>query len=69
MKIKVTDALGNNVSAPYLPVVSMTAAGSAGTLVPQAGTGGSQPGDLFSFDPMTGTYRFKLKANGPRVGS
>ena len=69
MKIKVTDALGNNVSAWSLPVVSTTATGSAGTWVPQAGTGGAQPGDLFSFDPMTGTYRFKLKANGPGVGS
>ena len=50
MKIKVTDALGNNVSASSLPVVSMSAVGSAGTLVPQTAPGSSQPDNLFTFD-------------------
>jgi hypothetical protein len=67
--VKVTDALGNNVSASSLPVVSMSAPGSAGSLVPQTALGTSDPDSLFTFDPTTGAYRFKLKANGPRLGS
>ena len=69
LKIKLTDALGNNVSAPYLPVVSMTAAGSAGTLVPQPAPGSSQPVGLFAFDPTIWTSRFNLKTKGARLGS
>ena len=54
LKIKVTDALGNNVSSSSLPVVSMSAVGSAGNLVPQPAPGSSQPDSLFTFDPTSG---------------
>ena len=69
LKVKVTDALGNNVSASSLPVVSMAAAGSAGNLVPQTAPGSSLPDSLFTFDPTSGTSRFNLKTKGSRLGS
>ena len=68
-KIKVTDALGNKVSASSLPVVSMSAAGSAGTSVPQPAPESSQPVGLFAFDPADWTSRFNLKTKGSRLGS
>jgi hypothetical protein len=69
MTIKVTDALGNNVSASSLPAVSMSAVGSNGNLVPQAAPGNSNPGNPFTFDPTTGTYRFNLKTKGYKLGA
>jgi hypothetical protein len=69
LKIKLTDALGNNVRASSQPVVSMTAAGSAGTLVPQPAPESTQPVSLFPFDPANWTSRFNLKTKGTRLGS
>ena len=60
IKIKVTDALGNNVSSSSLPVVSMSVIGPDGNPVPQTAPGNSQPGNLFTFEPTTGTYQFNL---------
>ena len=69
LKVKVTNALGNNVSASSLPVVSMTAADSDGNLVPQTLPGNSLVDNLFTFDPTSGSSRFNLKTKGYRLGS
>ena len=69
LKVKVTDALGNNVSASSLPVVSMSAVGSAGDSGAAAAPGSSQPDSLFTFDPTSGSSRFNLKTKGSRLGS
>ena len=61
MTIKVTDALGNNVSASSLPRVSMDPSVSAGALVPQAATASLLPGSLITFDAASGTSWFNLK--------
>ena len=64
LKIKVTDALGNNVRSSSLPVVSMSAVGSAGNLVPQPAPGNSLADNMFTFDATNGTYRFSPVAAG-----
>ena len=69
IKIKVTDALGNNVGSSSLPVVSMSVVGPDGNPVPQTAPGNSQPGNLFTFEPTTGTYQFNLKTKGYKLGS
>ena len=68
MTIKVTDALGKNVNASSLPVVSTPAVGLAGTLVPQAVPGISLVDKLFTFDGTSGTNRFNLKTKGVQAG-
>ena len=60
IKIKVTDALGNNVSSSNLPVVSMSVVGPDGNPVPQTAPGISQPGNLFTFEPTKGNYQLNL---------
>jgi len=67
--IKVTDALGNNVSASRLLAVSMSAVGSNGNLVPQSAPGNWNPGNPFTFDPTTGTYQFNLKTKRYKLGA
>jgi hypothetical protein len=69
LTIKLTDALGNNVSAPSQTVVSMTATGSARTLAPQPAPESSQPVGLFAFDPTHWTSRFNRKVRGYKPGS
>ncbi|QEH34974.1 putative outer membrane protein pmp20 precursor [Aquisphaera giovannonii] len=66
MKVKLTDALGNNVGASRLPVVSM-AATSAGDFVPQALPVGSPMDNLVTINPTTVTSRFSLKSKGSRL--
>ncbi len=68
IKIKLTDAAGNNVSSSSLSAVSMSVVGSDGNLVPQTAPGNSQRGNPFTFDPTTGTYRFKLKLEAEGSG-
>ena len=69
MTIKVTDALGHNVSASSLPVVSLSTVSSNRTLVHQTARGTSEPDNLFTLDPISGTYRFSLKTKGYKLGS
>jgi hypothetical protein len=68
IKIKVTDALGNKVKSPSMPVVSTSVVGSNVNLVPQVAPGSSDPRNLLTFDPTTGTYRFDLKMKGYKSG-
>jgi hypothetical protein len=66
--IKLTDALGNNVGSSSLRVTAVSVIGPSGP-VPLQSPGNSQPGNLFKFDPTTGTYQFNLKTTGYKKGS
>jgi hypothetical protein len=66
VKIEVTDALGNNVGSASLPVTALSVVGPDGQL---QSPGNSQPGNLFTFDPTTGTYQFNVKAKGYKPGT
>ena len=35
-----------------------------GSVLPPQSPGNSQPGNLFKYDPKTGTYQFNLKTTG-----
>jgi hypothetical protein len=69
IKIEVADALGNNVGSSSLPVVAVSVVGPGGNPVPLTAPGNSQPGNLFTFDPTTGTYQFKLNTKGYKPGT
>jgi len=66
LKIKVADALGNDVRSSTLPVVSMPAVGSAGNRVLQSAPGNSLVDNLFTFDA---TNRFNPKSKDYMLGS
>ena len=68
IKIEVTDALGN-VGSSSLPVAAVSVVGPDGNPVLPTAPGNSQPGNLFTFDPTTGTYQFNLKTKGYKPGS
>jgi hypothetical protein len=68
IKIQVTDALGNNVGSSSLPVTAVSVIGPGGP-APLQSPGNSQPGNLFTFDPETGTYQFNLQTKGYKEGT
>ena len=68
LRIRVTDALGNNVGSSSLPVVSMPV-GSSAALVPQSEPGGPLKDDRSPFDPADGSSRFNLKTKAYKRGS
>ncbi|WP_165230645.1 right-handed parallel beta-helix repeat-containing protein [Aquisphaera insulae] len=67
LKIKLINAMGNNVGASSLPVVSMAAANSAGSLVPQGLPVGSPLDTPVAIDSASGAFRFGLKSKGSRL--
>jgi hypothetical protein len=66
IKVKLTDAAGNNVGSSSVELKAVSVVGPSGTL---QSPGNSQPGNLFKFDPATGTYQFNLKTTGYTKGS
>ena len=64
-----TDASGNNVRSSSVPVVSMSAVGSAADLVPQQAPGSLPAGIVFSFDATSWANRFHLNTRRYRPGS
>jgi hypothetical protein len=66
IKIEVTDAQGHNVGSPSLPVMAVSVLGPDGNSVQSPGD--SQPGNLFTYDPSTGTYQFNLKTKEYKPG-
>ena len=69
IRIKVTDAMGNNVIASNLPAVSLSAVGPDGTLVPQSATENPSAGNLLILDPTTGTYKLSSRMKWFKPGS
>jgi hypothetical protein len=68
VKIQVDNTLGQNVGSSSLSVTAVSVIGPSGQVALQS-PGNSQPGDLFKFDPTTGTYRFNLKTTGYAKGT
>jgi hypothetical protein len=66
--IKLTDGSGNNVGSSGLAVKAVSVVGPSGP-VPLQSPGNSQPGNLFKFDPSSGTYQFNLKTTGYAKGT
>jgi hypothetical protein len=65
--IQVTNQ-GQNAGSSSLPVTAVAVIDPTGnTLSPQS-PGNSQPGNLFTFDPTTGTYQFNLTTKGYAPG-
>ena len=65
--IQVTNQ-GQNVGSSSLPVTAVAVIDPTGNILPPQSPGDSQPGNLFSFDPTTGTYQFNLKTTGYAPG-
>jgi hypothetical protein len=66
--IQLTDGTGWNVDSSGLPVTAVGVRDQNGNPVPLQSPGGSQPGNLFTFDPVTKTYQFNLKTTGYKPG-
>ena len=66
--IELTNGQGQNVGSSSLPVTAVSVIGPGGA-VPLQSPGSSQPGDLFTLDPGTGTYQFNLKTTGYKAGT
>ena len=68
IQIELTNAQGQNLGSSRLPVTAVSVIGPGGP-VPLQSPGNSQPGNLFTFDPCTGTYEFNLKTKGYAPGT
>jgi hypothetical protein len=64
--IQVTNAQGQNVGSSSLQVTAVSVVGPGGVLM---SPGNSQPRNLFTFNPTTGTYLFNLKTTGYPSGT
>jgi hypothetical protein len=68
IQLQLTDANGNNVGSASTPITALYILDQNGNQVPLMDSGNSNPGDLFRFDPTTGTYIFNLKTTGYASG-
>jgi hypothetical protein len=66
IKIKVLNGQGQNVGSPSLALTAVSVVPPGGGLI---SPGNSQPGNLFTFDPESGTYQFNLKTTGYKKGT
>lgn len=65
LKLHLTDAAGANLSSSAITVQAISLDGAQ--TVPSPGN--SQPGQKFTFDPATSTYRYNLSTNGLKPGT
>jgi len=71
VKVSLDDAKGTNVSSAgaVLKAVGIASTTAPNTLLPVQSPANSQPGDLFKYDAVTGTYQFNLKTTGLANGT
>jgi hypothetical protein len=59
---------GQNIGSSSLPLTAVSVIDPTRNTLPPPSPGDSQPGNLFTFDPTTGTYQFNLKTKGYAPG-